>query len=200
LVIRTAWIDESDGSLSAADLAVLEEEHDLRGKRCLEVGIGKGLLFNEMAGRGADVVGVEPGHWGHSTHPVVSNVRLAPTDPKFDVIIANDVLEHLADPASMLEELRRRAHLGTTLYCRFPNNQSLRAMIRRGRWTMVRPLGHLHFFSRESAERVFSRTGWRIAQARALEISADSATSRLLNWIGLGDQWVMRAVPATDEP
>ncbi len=196
MVIRTAWASEPTVSLSAADIVVLNREHDLRGRRYLEIGVGKGSLFKEVASRGARVVGVEPGEWGNNLQNVVSSLVEVARDSLFDVIVANDVLEHLESPVAMLSALRAHASPSSKLYCRFPNNQSLRARVRRERWNMIRPLGHLHYFSRPSMERMFGKSGWSIAKATPSEVLRRGPVSTVLDLLRQGDQWLVEATPS----
>jgi hypothetical protein len=197
LVIRTQWVSEQTDTLSVADIAVLNTEQQLQGRTYLEIGVGKGGLFMEVARRGAQVVGVEPGAWGHGLQSVVNDLAELPRDSTFDVIVANDVLEHLESPVGMLSKLRIHAHPSTRLYCRFPNSQSLRARLQKEHWSMVRPLGHLHYFSRQSALRMFARGGWTISKAEPSEVRPQRLTSRILDSLRLGDQWLIQATPAS---
>jgi SAM-dependent methyltransferase len=195
LVIRTEWVNETAPSLSVGDVAVLKGERDLRGRSYLEIGVGKGTLFTEVASRGAQVVGVEPGAWGHSLPNVFVSLADLPHDSRFDVIVANDVLEHLESPVAMLSVLRLHAQLSSRLYCRLPNNQSLRARWRKERWNMIRPLGHLHYFSRLSVQKMFDKSGWSVAKAVPSEVSTRRVVPMMLDLLGQGDQWLIEATP-----
>ncbi len=199
LVIRVEWADERSDTLSLADVAVLSTETDLKGSRYLEIGVGKGALFEQVARRGADVVGVEPGAWGHHLHGVVNSLEEIAPGSEFDVIVANDVLEHLENPIVMLSTLRAHSRPSTRLYCRFPNSRSLRARIRKDRWNMVRPLGHLHYFSKQSATRMFARSGWLITKAQPQDVFPQPLVSRALNLIRQGDQWMVQARPVAKQ-
>jgi hypothetical protein len=199
LVIRTGWVTEQTDSLTVADNAVLKNEPNLHGCRYLEIGVGKGRLFMEVARRGAKVVGVEPGVWGHNLQSVVNDLAELPQNATFDVLVANDVLEHLESPVAMLSTLRMHTHPSSRLYCRFPNSQSLRARMQKERWNMVRPLGHLHYFSRQSAQNMFARGGWSITKAEPSEVQPQRLISRILDSLRLGDQWLIQASPTSRE-
>ncbi|MCX6008140.1 MAG: class I SAM-dependent methyltransferase [Chloroflexi bacterium] len=128
----------------------------------LEVGVGSGHLFNYFRSKANLCYGIEPGCWRPSNPNIVSDIKDIPKDVRFDVIVLQDVLEHLADPIDMLLQLKSMANKGCLITCGFPNCSSLRALIFRGNWRMVRPIGHLHFFSSKSVVSAFGKTGWTI--------------------------------------
>lgn len=129
-------------------------------KKYLEVGIGRGLLFNHFKTVGYDCFGVEPGPWAQGLPNVVKDVTQL--DQKaFDVIVIADVLEHLEDPLSFIKNIGDLIETGTIYAC-FPNNQSLLARLSKEKWRMVRPFGHLHFFSKRSLIIVFESNGFKV--------------------------------------
>jgi len=150
----------------------------------LEVGVGSGHLFNYFIGKANLCYGVEPGCWKPSNPNIVSDIKDIPKDVTFDVIVIQDVLEHLADPVDMLLQLKSMANKGCLITCGFPNNNSLWALLFKGNWRMVRPIGHLHFFSKKSVVKAFNKTGWKIitrSSCRAGRISAWDAIKKF-NW------------------
>jgi hypothetical protein len=88
-----------------------------------------------------------------------------------------------------------------------------------GRWRMVRPFGHLHYFSRGSIDHAFGRAGWAVLEKRptwfrffcrreqlmssyyalrGLRIK-DAARSALEALLGR-DQWLVKASPSPKQP
>lgn len=92
-------------------LCRLQEIRKLKNTRVLDVGSAYGWFLEAASEFGADVVGVEP-------EEVIADVALCsgykvwkgyfpdviPSGERFDVIVFNDVLEHLPDPVSALKE------------------------------------------------------------------------------------------------
>ncbi|PKN17798.1 MAG: hypothetical protein CVU71_15335 [Deltaproteobacteria bacterium HGW-Deltaproteobacteria-6] len=155
----------------------------------LEVGSGNGHLLNYMSRKANLCYGVEPGCWkkANSRANVVSDINDIPKGIFFDLIMIQDVLEHLADPIHMLTKLRSMANDDCLITGGFPNSESPQAQQLKGKWAMVRPLGHLHFFSSDSVIKALNKSNWRIISLRNC-----SAPHLADEWINK-DQWSFQA-------
>ncbi|MEI4232651.1 bifunctional 2-polyprenyl-6-hydroxyphenol methylase/3-demethylubiquinol 3-O-methyltransferase UbiG [Roseovarius sp. D22-M7] len=100
------------------------------GLRMLDVGCGGGLLAEPLARLGADMVGVDaaPGTIPVAeVHAAQSGLRidyrhataedLAAGGEVFDVVLAMEVVEHVADPAALLAACRQLLAPGGLLIC-----------------------------------------------------------------------------------
>ena len=117
--LRLNWIEENvkRGFMSADSSKTAEM--GLAGKKVLDVGCGGGILSESMARRGADVTGIDLGTENlkaASLHAEQSNLndtlryqhipieQLAATHAgQFDVITCMEMLEHVPDPAAIVE-------------------------------------------------------------------------------------------------
>lgn len=129
----------------------------------LEIGCGKGDLFEIFSRHAKLAYGVEPGDWFGDTR-IVTDISKLPKDARFDVIVMYNVLEHLEDPISMMAQCRNIASKDARIYCCFPNKDSFPARNRKKRWDMIRPLGHLHYFSKKSVSILFNKSKWKIVK------------------------------------
>jgi len=98
----------------------------LPGKRVLDVGCGGGILSESMAARGAEVTGIDMGEAPLQVarlHLLESGLeinyeripveRLAAEQPaSFDVVTCMEMLEHVPDPASVVEACSRLVRPG----------------------------------------------------------------------------------------
>jgi 2-polyprenyl-3-methyl-5-hydroxy-6-metoxy-1,4-benzoquinol methylase len=142
-------------------------------RRVLEVGCGRGLTA-EIVGRrlGCPVVGVELNSEiareaaERMDRVIVGNVLDVEIDGSFDVIIATEVLEHVADTEAFLRRMKKLLAPGGRLIMSVPNvgHYSVVTDLLRGRWDYV-PAGllcvtHARFFTRRSLSEWCERTGF----------------------------------------
>ena len=113
--LRLGWIEGRAGGLA--------------GKRVLDVGCGGGILSEAMAQRGATVVGIDlaaEALAAAARHAEASGVEvdyrcigtedLAMEEPAaFDVVTCMELLEHVPDPAAIVDACARLAKPGGTL-------------------------------------------------------------------------------------
>ena len=99
----------------------------LKGQRVLDVGCGGGILADAMARKGADVLGIDLAEkslkvaqlhaleagTSHITYRLVAAEALAAEMPDhFDVVTCMEMLEHVPDPASVVQACARLAKPG----------------------------------------------------------------------------------------
>jgi SAM-dependent methyltransferase len=140
----------------------------LSGQSVLEIGCGTGKMYRYFSERAKVSYGVEPGRWGDCLDNIVRDISMLPKDITFDVIVLSDVLEHVSSPTALVRDLQRLTLEGSVIYSNFPNKDSLVAWLRKGMWRMVRPLGHLHYFSSRSIDELFGSAGFKIVKKRRM--------------------------------
>jgi hypothetical protein len=163
-VIGLGW----DTSISKnADSGVLAQDHWIQSYlrqtsttpgKCLEIGPGDGALMRALARDGWSCFGIEPGSWLQGDG-IFKSLDDLPEDFETDILVLHDVLEHMVDP---VHELIRSSSLlkeSGLIFAAFPYAESLEARTLGTLWPMVRPLGHLHYFSQASTAFMFSRAG-----------------------------------------
>jgi SAM-dependent methyltransferase len=125
--------DPSDLKLRLAFLlehARSAEDSGERPGRVLDVGCGEGRFAAELEHAGLQVVGVdvaqEPLRRARAKHPDL-DLRLVPVerpwplaDSSFDIVWAGETIEHVADTAAWLSEVRRVLRSGGTLLLSTP--------------------------------------------------------------------------------
>jgi SAM-dependent methyltransferase len=101
---------------------------DVTGKRVMDLGGGPGYFTAAFRERGARCVLIEPDLSELAAHgtPPAGTVRgdglwLPVADGVFDVSFSSNVLEHVRDPARMLDEMIRVTRPGGLIYLAFTN-------------------------------------------------------------------------------
>lgn len=160
------------------------------GARILDLGGGDGRMLRPFLDAGHHGVVVD-----HNRNPIPGIVRLGATldevdeEERFDAALSLHVLEHLANPRRVLEQLRARMRTGGLLFVEVPLE------VWRGRPEQIEPVTHINFFSRDSLGTLLRRSGftdvrcWEQtatapsgapifvvrASGRALDMAADAA-------------------------
>jgi 2-polyprenyl-3-methyl-5-hydroxy-6-metoxy-1,4-benzoquinol methylase len=149
------------------------------GDRALDLGCGDGAFTAELAAAGAaSVIGVDVAEAAlvraRARHPGIRFERvpfdgaLGFADGRFDVVWASEVIEHVADTARLLSELRRVLAPGGRLLLTTPNHARL-ALLIGGIEAYSEPLGdHLHLYTRRSLSTVLGEFGFAPVEVRAV--------------------------------
>ena len=138
--------------------------------RALDLGSGAGEFTAVLAETAAEVVGVDVAEAAleraRSRHPDL-DFRLTPIegplpfeDLSFDLVWSSEVIEHVADTARWLSEVRRVLAPGGRLLLTTPSHGRLRLAIA-GIARFSEPLGdHLHLYTRGSLRTVLEEFGF----------------------------------------
>lgn len=115
---------------------------DWRGMSVLDLGCGGGFMAEALARRGAKVIGVDPSAPAieaareHARaegldidYRVGSGEALPVPDGSLDCVVVVDVLEHVADPALVLDEIRRVLKPGAPILFDTLNRTKLAAFV-----------------------------------------------------------------------
>jgi SAM-dependent methyltransferase len=141
----------------------------------LDLGCGPGTFSAVARSRGWRTVGldVNPQSVAHcrsrgleTIHDVFPSAQLA--ERRFDVIVMNDFIEHLTDPAAALAAAQELLAPDGVLFITTPDVGSLMARMTRARWLHLKPNEHLVYFDRRTIEQLLTRTGYRIKYLRAI--------------------------------
>ena len=108
---------------------ILHQFTDLQGKEILDVGCGDGATAAVLSRHGAKVTGLEPQN-SEISNPAIRLLHESFEDfdgdaQMFDIIIMQDVLEHLPDAAVALKKSSRLLKKGGLLYIATPNRFSI---------------------------------------------------------------------------
>lgn len=154
------------------------------GHEILDVGCGEGHFAALVAQNGNKVVGIDildaAGRADAMEQYVSADLdgglvgaRRALGDRRFDLVLLQDVLEHLRSPEQMLEDCKRYCKPHGRVIVSVPNvaNVTVRLGLLFGRFE-YRPRGildrtHLRFFTRKTARQLLEGAGYEVTEQRA---------------------------------
>ena len=136
--------------------------------RLLDIGSGAGSLLEAARRSGWEAVGVEVSrtavehvrglgfdvHWGElggADYPA----------GYFDVVTASEVIEHVADPQALINEIARVLRPGGLLWATTPHGRGVSARVMGLEWENVIPPNHLQLFSSKGIKTLLSKAGFR---------------------------------------
>ena len=148
------------------------------GDRVLDLGCGDGAFTAVVAEAGGQVIGADVAqaaidraaahHPGLDFRLVAIDEPLPFEDCQFDLVWASEVIEHIADTAQWLSEVRRVLAPGGRLLLTTPSHGRAR-MALGGIERFSEPLGdHLHLYSRRSLESLLDEFGFQDVGVRAV--------------------------------
>jgi len=180
---------------------------ELRPATILDVGAAQGILGQLLADSGMTIDAIEPNHnWADAAKPYYGQVINATVesanlpDNTYDSIVCADVLEHLPDPISTLNRLRRAAKPDAIFIISFPNvaHLAVRTMLLFGRFPkMERGIldkTHLQFFTKDTAKNLLTDAGLKIERTLTTVVPLEDFGDGVLTKTMMGMQRLAVAV------
>ena len=141
--------------------------------RILDVGCGPGWLLRDLRDQGWDVYGVDfsPVAVEYARNRGL-NVKCgdlleaAYKDEFFDAVLFNHSLEHVYDPISTMQEVRRILKPGGLVYIIIPNAGSFEARVFGKWWVGWDVPRHLFHFNKQTVTTLLDKTGFRLLYIR----------------------------------
>jgi len=136
--------------------------------RVLEIGCGDGLMLDSLRSIGWEVEGIE------RTDDVAAVARAKgipvtvgavddlPDEPRYDIVILFQVLEHVHDPVALLRACTRRLRPGGRLIVSVPNLGSWQAEVTGSNWMHLEMPRHLVHFTPDTLDATMRRVGMRV--------------------------------------
>ena len=139
-----------------------------RGRRLLEVGTGAGLFLKAAERAGWEVAGLELSEAAaeFARERLGLDVRQERAEAmtcaagSFDAAVMFDVIEHLFDPRTVLEAVRRALAPGGALVVSTPNFDAFSRAALGSAWAVLSPLEHVYYFTEATLSRLLTETGF----------------------------------------
>jgi len=144
---------------------------ELCGKRILEIGCSTGALIELLEQQGADVLGMDIESTWSKTYYYKPNKRIMCNLEKdripekaapgaFDLVIAQEVIEHIKAPYEFLSKVWKLLRTGGKLFLTTPNLNGLTALVKGGRWCGISTEGHVLLYSKKSLNLLLCNCGF----------------------------------------
>lgn len=133
----------------------------------LDVGAATGVMLDIFVEHGWETCGVEPSgsykralEKGHKVYHTTLE-QFATTD-RFDVVIANHVLEHIERPQDFLRLCKKYLKKDGILYIDVPNFGSLRSKVSGKHWKYILPSEHVFHFTKKTLTDLLEMNGFEV--------------------------------------
>lgn len=163
-------------------------------RHVLELGCGQGVFGRRIKEKyGSNVTGIElfdnAAKLAAEVLDKVYNESLETFDfsklGQYDLIVANDVLEHLSDPWSVVHILKNHLMDDGVFMASIPNVQHHKVLtgLLKGNWEYteagILDKTHLRFFTKKSESELFTENGYKIQSIVAINIDKINRTNIL---------------------
>lgn len=178
-------------------------------RRLFEVGCAYGFFLNAARGLFSSARGIDVS--ADAVRYATTELGLDVTsgdlltadlaDVQFDVVCLWDTIEHLATPRRYLEVLAEHMPKGALITVTTGDIGSLNARLQKGRWRLIHPPTHLHYFTRRSLTAMLERCGFRVVHVeysgfyRSVGGMLHNLVALRWGWPRLGE-WLRQVAPA----
>lgn len=166
--VDASYIGEEKGRRRASGILLDRIAEFTPSGQMLEIGCANGFFLDEARKRGWTVTGIEPSRWAGEYAKEKLGIKILSStleecdfkDAFFDVVVMLDVIEHLHSPRSALQIINRILKPEGLLVITTPDVDSFLSRLLQAKWWGINR-HHLYYFSRNTLEDIFERTGFR---------------------------------------
>jgi SAM-dependent methyltransferase len=164
------------------------------GQRVLDIGCGSCVSLLEVRNLGGESWGIEADpnvraiadHFNLTVH--IGSIHDNPfPGVDFDLIVLNQVIEHVPDPLALLKLVRDRLRPQGRVVLAFPNTGSLNKLVSGRKWINWHIPYHLHHYNKSSFGRLAQRAGYRVVSTRTITPNVWSLL-QLRAYLGTADE------------
>ena len=145
------------------------------GQKVLDIGVGSCLSLLENQNLGIEGYGVEAdpnvariaAHFRLRVH--VGSIHDQPFPGElFDMVVLNQVIEHVPDPEALMRTVLNRLRPKGRAVMSFPNANSLQRKLSGAKWINWHVPYHQHHFNRQSFSQLAEKVGYEVIRTRTI--------------------------------
>lgn len=148
----------------------------------IDIGCGRGYFLDEASKRGWSCFGIDFSPKAISFGKDILKLDLEQADiysfttnKKFDVVILNQVIEHVYTPHRLLEKCYSILREQGIIYIATPNIESISARVLKNRFDHFIPPEHLGYFSRQTLTNLLEEIGFKVIYSGSWSYPQDLA-------------------------
>lgn len=145
------------------------------GQKVLDIGVGSCLSLLENQNLGIEGYGIEADpnvariaqHFHLRVH--VGSIHDQPFPGElFNMVVLNQVIEHVPDPEALMRTVLNRLTPGGRVVMSFPNVNSLQRKLSGAKWINWHVPYHQHHFNRQSFSQLAKKVGYEVIRASTI--------------------------------
>src|SRR5579883_868508 len=145
------------------------------GQTVLDIGCGSCISLLEIRNLGGEAFGIETDpnvraiadHFGLNVH--IGSIHDKPFPGQdFDLVVLNQVIEHVPDPIALLSLVRGRLRSRGKVILGTPNSGSLNKMISGRKWLNWHVPYHLHHYNKASFKKIAEKAGYKVVSMQTV--------------------------------
>jgi len=178
-----------DDQINYANLKLLDQFRNHKRGAILEIGSAKGFFLSKAKEMGYEIYGLElnRANYEYSRKQLgdtILNVDLSEArfeDRKFDVVYMRDVIEHIANPKTFLQEVSRITKPGGFIFLETHNIESWINKLTRERHIVIFGFEHPNHWSPKTLGLVLSQNGFAVK--KVIQASLDFTLADILSYM-----------------
>jgi len=145
-----------------------------RHKRFLEIGCAHGFFLDLVKNRFEIAQGIDISEDGvryareelHLDAVCADFLKHDLGDRDFDVVCMWDTIEHLISPQAYIQKIGAHMKSGGLIALTTGDIGSVNARIQKGRWRLIHPPTHVHYFSQKTLSKLLNKNGFEVLYQR----------------------------------
>jgi dolichol-phosphate mannosyltransferase len=189
----TDYDKDKEPMRGAFEWALAKVEAKTTGRKVFDIGAATGYFLDVARDRSWNTQGSEISAYGakeaaeRGHNMILGDITTMTNLPKVDVVTMWDVIEHVPDPRALAKAANQMLHKGGLLVINTPDVGSVWARMLKGKWQLLVPPEHVHYYARRNMNMLLGQTGFELVESSRMgkTFSVPYVFKMLWSWQGL---------------